>query len=66
MATLTEAARDLFHEVGIHVKRTRNIKVTITQHCINGTSFHFMTHPEKEFHIPARMVNQCFVETTGF
>ena len=65
MATLTEAARDLFHEIGIHVKRTKNIKVTITQHCTNGTSFTFMTH-EKEYHLPAWMVNKCFAETTGF
>ena len=66
MANLTEAARELFHEIGIHVKRTKNIKVTITQHYTNGTSFYFMTHPDKEFHLPAWMVNKCFAETTGF
>ena len=66
MATLTEQAREEFHTIGIHVKRTKSIRVMITQHCPVGTSFHFMTHPEKEFHVPADKVKPCFQEVSSF
>ena len=66
IATLTDKAHDLFHEVGIHVKRTKGIKVKITQHCALGTSFEFMAGSTKEWHLPMRMVKDCFVETPTF
>jgi len=60
MISLTQQARELFAEVGIHVKKTSHRKVFITQHYPDiGTSFQF-EGMEKEYHIPARMVPECF------
>lgn len=66
MATLTTQAKDLMSEVSIYPKRTNGIKVMVTQHALAGTSFTFMNFPQKEFHIPARMVSDCFVETSRY
>lgn len=65
MATLTERARDIMNSFGIHVKRTKAIKVMITQHCVTGTSFTFMTH-DKEYHLPSRLVADCFQEVPQY
>lgn len=65
-ATLTMQARDVFHGIGIHVKRTKGIKVAVTQHCVTGTSFHFLAgNTAHEYHVPGRLVSQCFVESPG-
>lgn len=65
MATLTTQAKDLMPEVGINPKRTKGIKVMITQHALVGTSFTFINFTH-EFHIPNRMVGECFVETSRY
>ena len=60
--TLTRAARDLFEQVGIRRTRLAGQKVYITQSCLLGVSFLFAQdkEPAKEYHIPHRMVSDCF------
>jgi len=59
--TLTPRARELFAQVNIHLKKTIGRRVYITQHTAIGTSFQFEGGTEKEFHIPSRMVKECFI-----
>ena len=62
---LSLEARDLLAEVGITLRRTSKVKVILTQVAEVGVSFQFVSTPtfkapDKEFHVPIRMVPQIF------
>ena len=63
--TLSIEARDLLAEVGIRLKKTKSVRVVLTQVAEVGVSFQFVSTPnfkapEKEFHVPIRMVPKIF------